>query len=103
MCAIGIRESLKGQKLRGFAVLKADASIDARPVASTAGRHGPRSGRAGRIARARRHRGRAARDQVGKFLKIRHWKHRRAGEPGPPTIVDPAPLDALLPIWRGGG
>jgi hypothetical protein len=30
-------------------------------------------------------------------------EHRRAGEPGPSTIVDPAPLDAPRPIWRSGG
>jgi len=102
-CAvIGVEDPLKGQVPRGFVVLK--AGVDGDPEALTAELVALVRARIGPVAGLRRV------DVVAGLPKTRSGKILRRSmrgiadgrtEPVPPTIDDPAVLDALRPILEG--
>jgi propionyl-CoA synthetase len=104
-CAvIGVNDPLKGQIPRGFVVLKAGVETD--PDVLSAELVGLVRARIGAVAALRRI------DVVAGLPKTRSGKILRKtmrgiadgnnNEPVPSTIEDPAALDALRPVLRGG-
>ena len=104
-CAvIGVHDSLKGQIPRGFVVLK--AGIDTDPDVLSAELVGLVRARIGAVAALRRVDIVAGlpKTRSGKILRktMRGIADGNQDEAVPSTIDDPATLDALRPVLRGG-